>query len=1445
MRVLYVTGLWDAPGRYRCVHAVLQLRRAGVVASCIDVGAPHLAATVAAHSIVVLFRTPWNALLAHVTEQARARGTTLLCDTDDLLFGGDAERLAPFFDGLSPAQQRAYRATFDGLERTLDACSGCIVSTPALADAVAARGLPAWTHPNLLHPTNEREARLVRRLRPSRPTIGYWSGSNTHDQDLAAVAAPLARVLDERPDVRLLVGGWVRLPASLRPFADRVDRQPWVDWRLLPWAMAPCRVTIAPTAVVNGYTDARSALKFFEPGACGIPTIATPTGEYRRVIRDGETGWLAASDDEWIERLHAALDPATSRRVGDAAAGAVAAAHTFGPHHGVLATLLRPLDGRSDGSAPRALPMPPAGRGGRVRARWRLLRGRPLDGPSQPPPELSPVTARGPRATGAPCATWRAAAGLDASADGVLEAVDADPQLVSGPLTLDAAAWRFLRVELDATLHETAALGQLFWRIDDGPFCETRSATWRVASGETSLLLDLHDAGWPRGVVTGLRLDPTDCPATIRRLAVDLVGDDGRACRLLDHHAITAPGSERAVTIVLPVYNAPTQTAECIDSVLRHATGDWRLVMVDDASPDARMAPMLEAYARRDERITLLRNPRNLGVTGTTNAGIRAAGERDVVTLNTDTVVGAGFLDGLRACAYADARTGIVAPLSNNATICSAPDFCRPNDIPEGHTIESWAALVRATSLRLRPTLPNAVGFCMYVRRAVLDRIGLLDEPRFGRGYGDDDDLCQRALAAGFDIRLADDVFVYHEGHASYGPEAERLTNAHRHLIEEVHPGYFARIAYFIETNPLHPIHDGMRRALRRRGGSDPALLVLLHASFDTPAGGTEHHARDLVAGLRLPRVVVAVPLGDTLHVSEVIDGDVDGAIRYRFPLARAAERFTISHHPLTSALREVIRRFGVAAAHLQHLLPFPLDVWRLLVELDVPFLVSSHDHYAVCPNLYLIDPRDGRRCCAGADGRPADPSPCVGAMMTIMDARVPHDVAGFVHRHHEEFGGMLAAAHAIVVPSRIVRDALVRTHGVDPSRVHVIPYGYPQPAPAPAGSREGPLRVALVGLVSHLVKGSARYRALLTAARALPIEWHVFGDHEGDGFGTALHALGLGTRLVLHGPYARGDVVALLRAHAIDVTAHLPLALETFSFTLSESLLAGVPAVVNEGCAMADRIRENGAGWVVPSVDDAAALLARLVARPPDLDRARERAAAYRHPTIAASVAGHRALLEPLVQRARPVTMPDVHDRRAMAAAADRTTAPPAVSDAPPPAVARGLAAWLPSALHERIRLRRLARRMMPLVRFRLGGDDERVVNGPHFESIGARAGIATFRAVDTDPYFVLGPVTVPTLTARVLHFRIRPQAQGYLLAQIYFTHDLDEPFSEAKSLQVPLAAGPDGWCDAVIRVDDSTRVAQWDAGDRLARLRFDPLNVAGVVDVQELWLCPPDGGT
>src|SRR5262249_39906984 len=134
---------------------------------------------------------------------------------------------------------------------------------------------------------------------------------------------------------------------------------------------------------------------------------------------------------------------------------------------------------------------------------------------------------------------------------------------------------------------------------------------------------------------------------------------------------------------------------------------------------------------------TILRNDVRRGFTHSVNRGMRES-SGDVVLLNSDTIVTPRWLETLTAAAMSSPKIGTATPLSNHATLCSVPRGFEENLLPIGFDANAFAALVERVSVREYPRLPTGVGVCLYIRRAVIDEIGLFDEVNFPLGYGEE-----------------------------------------------------------------------------------------------------------------------------------------------------------------------------------------------------------------------------------------------------------------------------------------------------------------------------------------------------------------------------------------------------------------------------------------------------------------------------------------------------------------------------------------------------------------------------------------------------------------------------------------------------------------------------------------------------------------------------------
>jgi GT2 family glycosyltransferase len=287
---------------------------------------------------------------------------------------------------------------------------------------------------------------------------------------------------------------------------------------------------------------------------------------------------------------------------------------------------------------------------------------------------------------------------------------------------------------------------------------------------------------------------------------------------------MTAAGG---ISVIVPIHNALAELDACLGSLLRTLPSDACVLLADDASTDPALPAVLEGFASRAAfTARIVRRPANLGFIGNVNLAFAESTPHDVVLLNSDTVTSPGWLERLLDCAASDPRIATATPWSNNAEICSFPDFCQPAPLPDD--IDLLASVAADEDAPSYPELPTGVGFCMFVRRAALDALGDFDQATFGRGYGEENDFCLRAAAHGWRNVLCDTAYVGHQGGASFAQQGHHPGGENLLRLNARYPEYNARVADFILRDPLRPLRERLaqRLATRRRDPAQGALFA-------------------------------------------------------------------------------------------------------------------------------------------------------------------------------------------------------------------------------------------------------------------------------------------------------------------------------------------------------------------------------------------------------------------------------------------------------------------------------------------------------------------------------------------------------------------------------------------------------------------------------------------
>ena len=656
--------------------------------------------------------------------------------------------------------------------------------------------------------------------------------------------------------------------------------------------------------------------------------------------------------------------------------------------------------------------------------------------------------------------------------------------------------------------------------------------------------------------------------STVFRATRPIVHAKMRLDRMLGRSQQPSPHAEPAITptpitppqhpvdIIVPVYRGLADTRLCIDSVLASTNQSaWRLVVINDASPEPEVTAWLRERAAQDSRITLLENRDNLGFVGTVNRGMALSDSNDVLLLNSDTEVANNWLDRIRSAAYGDSKVASVTPFSNNATICSYPRFCKDNSLPAGYDTARLDALCAQTNPGAVVDVPTGVGFCMYVRRDCLAQVGLFDTENFGKGYGEENDFCQRAAKAGWRNLHLLDTFVLHTGGVSFGDSKSPREKAAMETLRRLHPRYESAVMAFVQADPAKPYRLALDVA-RITQTQLPVVLAVLHDR----AGGTVRHVRELAQHLSEQAIFLTLTPAPDRCVRLELAGKDEG-----FQLVfRLADQY--------QDLVQALTQLGVRHIHYHHLLGHDPLIMDLPPQLGVGYDFTAHDFYCFCTHISMTG-SDNRYAGEAVPGlcaccSPQDAAPVGGG--TVADWR---------HRNRH----FLTGARLVLAPSH---DTAQRMAAFAPgARVRAIPHTDmsvpdlatqppPQARPLPAGA---PLKIVVLGALSA-IKGAdlLEATALEAARRNAPIEFHLLG------YGYRHLQTQPRAHLTVHGSYEDDDLPGLLQWLQPDLVWFPAQWPETYSYTLSASLQAGLPVVAPDLGAFPERLAGRPWSWVV-----------------------------------------------------------------------------------------------------------------------------------------------------------------------------------------------------------------------------------------------------------------------
>ena len=616
--------------------------------------------------------------------------------------------------------------------------------------------------------------------------------------------------------------------------------------------------------------------------------------------------------------------------------------------------------------------------------------------------------------------------------------------------------------------------------------------------------------------------------------------------------------------IVMPVYSGVDETQAAIRSVLDVAPANTKFVVVDDASPEPTLKKWLVEMASKD-KIILFKHTKNLGFCAAANTGFAQSNGYDVLLLNSDILMPKGAIETLQQVAYSDPSIGTVTPFSNEATICSYPNFGTGNSMPNLAATNLINHIARATNDTSCVEIPTGVGFCMYIRHDCLSKTGNFRAEIFAQGYGEENDFCIRARHLGYKHVTALGAYVAHQGGLSFKTSTKALVSRNSKLINQLYPGYNNLIREYIKKDPASPFRTAIDIArLREAQKGKKSVLFISHAH----GGGVTKFVDT--------EILKARKQGLNVLLLTTVFPKTARKTPYPWPSLLCAgdpkeyPNLTYAMPGDFQALLGLLRHLNVVRVEQHHMLGQHEVIREISKILCIPQRITIHDYASFCPRVNLLNRPDTSlplRYCGEPDL--AGCEKCCSQQKEGVFESLP--VKALVARSQTD----LLSADRVTVPSGDVARRLTRHF---PSvTLKIKPWESDSESFTLKKPRHGRRRIALIGGIGPH-KG---FDILLECAqdiqrRHLPLEFIVIGSSADD---TILLEAGV----LVTGAYKAEEVHDLITDSRSDLAFISSICPETWCFALSEAWRAGLYAVSFDLGAQAERIRATGRGAVLP----------------------------------------------------------------------------------------------------------------------------------------------------------------------------------------------------------------------------------------------------------------------
>jgi len=328
--VLYVSAGVGASGLYRCFYQAEELRKNGIRASVVVQGSPFFSQKlVSKFSVFIIqFRVIFDDKMAQFLNEIKRQKKEIVFEADDLLFDKEYFHQANYFEKVGRLESKAYGQYQKGMGEDIlndAAVKVCVVSTSFIAKKLEEKQKEVFVSRNKISLKDWNFCQSViskknNSKKKEKITLGYFSGTKSHDRDFETISGVLASLFKKNPHLELVLMGPLKISEQLEHFSSRIKLIPFSSRKKYFQELAKVDINLAPLEIGNPFCEAKSELKFIEAGVVSRPTVAAATSAFSEAIQDGQDGFLAQNWQDWTAKIKQLIEDEKLRETMGAAA---------------------------------------------------------------------------------------------------------------------------------------------------------------------------------------------------------------------------------------------------------------------------------------------------------------------------------------------------------------------------------------------------------------------------------------------------------------------------------------------------------------------------------------------------------------------------------------------------------------------------------------------------------------------------------------------------------------------------------------------------------------------------------------------------------------------------------------------------------------------------------------------------------------------------------------------------------------------------------------------------------------------------------------------------------------------------------------------------------------------------------------------------------------------